>query len=51
MGWRSTPFAQSRNVMSNRPTRPLPSRNGWMVSNWALGFNEDPSGHLYESPP
>ncbi len=21
-------------MISNRPTRPLPSRNGWMVSNW-----------------
>ena len=35
MGRRSTPLAQSRKVMRSRPTRPLPSRNGWMVSNWA----------------
>ena len=31
------PHSQSRNVMRNRPTRPLPSRNGWMV--WWTMFN------------
>ncbi len=28
------PFSIKKSVMSSRPTRPLPSRNGCVVSNW-----------------
>ncbi|HUG83061.1 MAG TPA: hypothetical protein VMM13_00775 [Euzebya sp.] len=30
----NAPRSTSINGMSNRPIRPLPSRNGWMTSNW-----------------
>ena len=32
MGSTSTSGSQSRNVLSRRPPRPLPSANGWIVA-------------------
>ena len=41
---REHPARASESVMSRRPTRPLPSRNGWIASNWTCAMAAWTSG-------